>query len=131
MEAETTRAERADSRLEALPDLRAVGEIVPRYEAGGWYGVVAPKNTPTEIVDMLDKDISEVLADPELEARFAHLCAAALRAFGRRSRAGTRSANRSRPQQNALTTRTGSTDKDRSPISRRGGVRRAALLSAK
>jgi hypothetical protein len=103
MEAETTRAERADSRLEGLPDLRAVGGIVLGYEVGGWYDVVAPKNTPTEIVDMLNKDISEVLADPKLEARFAHLCAAALRAFGRRSRAGTRSANRSRPQQNALT----------------------------
>jgi tripartite-type tricarboxylate transporter receptor subunit TctC len=66
------------ARLEALPDLPAVGEFVPGYEASGWYGVVAPKNTPAEIVDKLNKEINTVLADPKLKARFADLGATAL-----------------------------------------------------
>ena len=65
-------------RAEALPDLPTVSEFVPGYEASGWYGVVAPKNTPAEIVDMLNKDINAVLADPKLKARFADLGATVL-----------------------------------------------------
>jgi tripartite-type tricarboxylate transporter receptor subunit TctC len=66
------------TRAEALPDLPTVGEFVPGYEASGWYGVVAPKNTPAEIVDKLNKEINAVLADPKLKARFADLGATAL-----------------------------------------------------
>jgi tripartite-type tricarboxylate transporter receptor subunit TctC len=58
---------------EALPDIPTVGEFVPGYEASGWWGVVAPKNTPAEIVDKLNRDINAVLADPKLKARFADL----------------------------------------------------------
>jgi tripartite-type tricarboxylate transporter receptor subunit TctC len=61
------------TRSEALPDIPTVGEFVPGYEARGWWGVVAPKNTPAEIVDKLNRDITAVLADPKLKARFADL----------------------------------------------------------
>jgi tripartite-type tricarboxylate transporter receptor subunit TctC len=55
-----------------------VGESVPGYEANGWYGVVAPRNTPTGIADKLNRDINAILADPKLNARFADLGASAL-----------------------------------------------------
>jgi tripartite-type tricarboxylate transporter receptor subunit TctC len=65
-------------RAEALPDVPTVGDSVPGYEASGWYGVVAPRNTPAEIVDKLNQEINAVLADPKLKARFADLGATAL-----------------------------------------------------
>ena len=46
------------TRSEALPDIPTVGEFVPGYEASGWYGVGAPKNTPAEIIDKLNKEIN-------------------------------------------------------------------------
>jgi tripartite-type tricarboxylate transporter receptor subunit TctC len=58
-------------RLEMLPDVPTVGDFVPGFEASGWYGVGAPKNTPTEIVDRLNKEINAGLADPKMKARFA------------------------------------------------------------
>jgi tripartite-type tricarboxylate transporter receptor subunit TctC len=61
------------ARAEALPDVPTVGEFVPGYEAGDWLGVGAPKNTPTEIVDRLNKEITAGLADPKINARFAGL----------------------------------------------------------
>ena len=61
------------TRLEVLPDLPTVGEFVPGYEASSWYGVAAPKNTPAEIIDKLNKEITAGLADPKLKARFADL----------------------------------------------------------
>jgi tripartite-type tricarboxylate transporter receptor subunit TctC len=61
------------TRSEALPDVPAVGEFVPAYEASGWYGVGAPKNTPAEIVDKLNREINAALADPKLKARLADL----------------------------------------------------------
>jgi tripartite-type tricarboxylate transporter receptor subunit TctC len=60
-------------RAEALPDVPAVGEFVPGYEAGDWLGVGAPKNTPAEIIDRLNKEITAGLADPKIKARFADL----------------------------------------------------------
>jgi tripartite-type tricarboxylate transporter receptor subunit TctC len=60
-------------RSEALPDLPTVGEYVPGYEASTWYGVGAPRNTPNEIVEKLNKEINAALADPKLKARFADL----------------------------------------------------------
>src|SRR3982075_3273193 len=59
------------SRAEVLPDLPTVGDFVPGYEASQWYGVGAPKNTPAEIVDKLNKEINAGLADPKLKARLA------------------------------------------------------------
>jgi tripartite-type tricarboxylate transporter receptor subunit TctC len=60
-------------RSEALPDVSAVNEFVPGYDASTWYGVGAPKNTRTEIVDRLNKEINAALADPKLKARLADL----------------------------------------------------------
>jgi tripartite-type tricarboxylate transporter receptor subunit TctC len=57
------------ARVEALPNIPAVGEIVAGYEMVGFLGVGAPKDTPTEIVDRLNKEINAVLQDPELTAR--------------------------------------------------------------
>ena len=61
------------TRSEALPDLPTIAEFVPGYEASAWFGVGAPRNTPTEIVDKLNGDINACLADPKLKARIADL----------------------------------------------------------
>jgi tripartite-type tricarboxylate transporter receptor subunit TctC len=60
-------------RSQALPDVPAAGEFVPGYEASGWYGVGAPRDTPAEIVDRLNKEINAGLADPRMKARLADL----------------------------------------------------------
>jgi tripartite-type tricarboxylate transporter receptor subunit TctC len=60
-------------RSEALPDVRTVGEFVPGFEAGDWLGVGAPRNTPGEIINRLNKEIAAALADPKIKARFADL----------------------------------------------------------
>jgi tripartite-type tricarboxylate transporter receptor subunit TctC len=59
------------TRSEALPGVPTIDEFVPGYEANVWNGVVAPKNTPTEIIDKLYKAIDAALADPKIMARFA------------------------------------------------------------
>ena len=61
------------TRSHALPDVPTVSEFVPGYEASGWFGVGAPKNTPAEIVDKLNKEINAALADPKIKARLADL----------------------------------------------------------
>ena len=61
------------TRLPALPDLPTVGEFVPGFEASGWNGVGAPRNTPIEIIDKLNREINHALADPKLKARLADL----------------------------------------------------------
>jgi tripartite-type tricarboxylate transporter receptor subunit TctC len=61
------------TRWEALPDLPAIGEFVSGYEASGWYGVGAPRNTPAEIISKLNKEINVALTDPKLTARLAEL----------------------------------------------------------
>jgi len=61
------------ARSQALPDVPTVNEFVPGYESSGWYGVAAPKNTPAEIVDKLNKEINAALADPKLKARLVDL----------------------------------------------------------
>jgi tripartite-type tricarboxylate transporter receptor subunit TctC len=61
------------SRSEALPDVPTVGEFVPGYEASGWFGVGAPRATPAEIVDKLNKEINARLADPKIKARLVDL----------------------------------------------------------
>jgi tripartite-type tricarboxylate transporter receptor subunit TctC len=55
-----------------------VGEFVPGYEGGGWAGVGAPRNTPVEIIDKLNKEINAGLADPKMKARLAELGGTAL-----------------------------------------------------
>jgi tripartite-type tricarboxylate transporter receptor subunit TctC len=61
------------TRSQALPDTPTVGDFVPGYEASTWFGIVAPKNTPAEIIDRLNKEINAGLADPKMKARFADL----------------------------------------------------------
>jgi tripartite-type tricarboxylate transporter receptor subunit TctC len=63
----------AANRSEALPDVPTVGEVVSGYEANDWFGVVAPKNTPASIIDKLNKEVNESIADPKLVARFTQL----------------------------------------------------------
>ena len=63
----------AATRSETLPDIPTMGEFVPGYEAPTWYGLGAPKNTPAEIVEKLNKEINAGLADPKLRARLADL----------------------------------------------------------
>jgi tripartite-type tricarboxylate transporter receptor subunit TctC len=60
-------------RLDALPDIPTVAEFVPGYEASNWYGIGAPKATPAEIIDKLNKEISACLADPNMKAQLADL----------------------------------------------------------
>jgi tripartite-type tricarboxylate transporter receptor subunit TctC len=61
------------TRSQALPDVPTIGEFVSGYEASVWNGVVAPKNTPAEIIDKLYKEIDAALADPKIMARFAQV----------------------------------------------------------
>jgi tripartite-type tricarboxylate transporter receptor subunit TctC len=61
------------TRSEALPDLPTIAEFVPGYEASAWFGAGAPRNTPPEIINKLNKDINDCLADPKLKARIADL----------------------------------------------------------
>ena len=61
------------TRSEALPDIPRVGEFMPGYEASGWQGIGAPRNTPTEVVDKLNTEINAALADPTLKVRLADL----------------------------------------------------------
>ena len=61
------------TRLDVLPDIPAVAEFVPGYEASGWYGVCVPAKTPAEIVDRLNQEINAGLADAKLKARFAEV----------------------------------------------------------
>ena len=67
-----------ETRSETLPDIPTMGDFVPGYEASQWYGVGAPKNTPAEIIDKLNKEINAGLADPKFKARLADLGGTAL-----------------------------------------------------
>jgi tripartite-type tricarboxylate transporter receptor subunit TctC len=66
------------TRSAVLPDLPTVADFVPGYEASFWTGVCAPKDTPAEIVDMLNKEINAGLTDPRMQARFADLSSTAM-----------------------------------------------------
>jgi tripartite-type tricarboxylate transporter receptor subunit TctC len=59
------------ARAGVLPELPPVGDFVPGYETSQWYGICAPKNTPAEIVDKLNKEINAGIADPGMKARLA------------------------------------------------------------
>jgi tripartite-type tricarboxylate transporter receptor subunit TctC len=61
----------AATRQAALPDIPTVAEFVPGYEASGWYGIGAAKNTSTAIIDRLDKEIDAALTDPKMKAQLA------------------------------------------------------------
>jgi tripartite-type tricarboxylate transporter receptor subunit TctC len=61
------------TRSEALPDVPTLSEFVPNYEASGWHGIGVPKNTSSEIVDKLNKEVNAGLADPKIKARLVDL----------------------------------------------------------
>ena len=61
-----------------LPELPTVADFVPGYEASAWYGLGAPKNTPAEIIETLNKEVNAILADPKAKARFTELGASLL-----------------------------------------------------
>ena len=63
----------AATRSAALPDIPTVGEFVPGYEAIGWQGIGAPRNTPAEIIDKLNKEINAGLGDPKMQTRLVDL----------------------------------------------------------
>jgi tripartite-type tricarboxylate transporter receptor subunit TctC len=61
------------TRLESMPSLPTLAEFVPGFEANSWYGVGAPKNTPSEIIARLNKEVNSVLAEPKAQAKLADL----------------------------------------------------------
>ena len=60
-------------RLGVLPDVPKMSDFVPGYEAGSWFGICAPKNTPADITDRLNEAINAGLTDPKIKARLADL----------------------------------------------------------
>jgi tripartite-type tricarboxylate transporter receptor subunit TctC len=65
-------------RSPQLSDIPAVAEFVPGYEASYWSGLGAPRNTPTEIVDRLNREVNAALADPAIKGRLEALDASAM-----------------------------------------------------
>jgi tripartite-type tricarboxylate transporter receptor subunit TctC len=61
------------ARSEILPDVPMLSDFVPGYEASAWLGLGAPKNTPPDIVERLNREINASLASPEMKARFADM----------------------------------------------------------
>jgi tripartite-type tricarboxylate transporter receptor subunit TctC len=66
------------ARSDVLPELPTVADFVPGYEASAWYGLAAPKGTPAEIIEKVNKEINAILADATPKARFAELGASLL-----------------------------------------------------
>jgi tripartite-type tricarboxylate transporter receptor subunit TctC len=61
------------ARLTVLPNVPAIAEVVPDYEAVSWQGIGVPENTPSEIIDKLNREINLTLADPKFAARLVDL----------------------------------------------------------
>jgi tripartite-type tricarboxylate transporter receptor subunit TctC len=61
------------ARSPELPDIPTVAESVPGYQASAWYGIGAPRNTPAEVIDLLNKEINAGAADPDIKTRLAGL----------------------------------------------------------
>jgi tripartite-type tricarboxylate transporter receptor subunit TctC len=61
------------TRLEELPDVPTVGEVLSGYEVSQWYGLGAPRGTSDAIIDKLNKEVNAALADPRMKARFRDL----------------------------------------------------------
>jgi tripartite-type tricarboxylate transporter receptor subunit TctC len=75
------------ARSDVLPDLPTVHDFLPGYEASAWYGLGAPKGTPADVIEKLNREVNAILADPKAQARFAELGATLLpgspREFGK------------------------------------------------
>jgi tripartite-type tricarboxylate transporter receptor subunit TctC len=61
------------ARQQVLPEVPAMNEFLPGFEAVGWYGIAAPKNTPADVIELLNKRINEALRDPAIKQRLAEL----------------------------------------------------------
>ena len=61
------------ARSPILPDVPALGEILPGYEASAWYGIGGPRRMPEEVIEKLNKEVNVSIADPKFQARLAHL----------------------------------------------------------
>jgi tripartite-type tricarboxylate transporter receptor subunit TctC len=61
------------TRAEGFSELPRVGDFVPGYEASQWYGIAAPKNTPVEVVDKLNREINAALSDSKMGAKLAEI----------------------------------------------------------
>ncbi|HLQ88689.1 MAG TPA: tripartite tricarboxylate transporter substrate binding protein [Xanthobacteraceae bacterium] len=66
------------ARADALPDVPTLGESVPGYEASGWFGLGAPRNTPGEIIEAINKETNAILMDEKVKARLADIGGTAL-----------------------------------------------------
>jgi tripartite-type tricarboxylate transporter receptor subunit TctC len=64
--------------LDVLPDIPTLADFVPGFEASGWQGIVAPRNTPIEIIGKLNREVNAALIDPKFKARLADLGAIVL-----------------------------------------------------
>jgi tripartite-type tricarboxylate transporter receptor subunit TctC len=61
------------TRAKDLPEVPPLADVLPGYEASSWSGFVAPRSTPAEIIDKLNKELNAAAADPDVQARFADL----------------------------------------------------------
>jgi tripartite-type tricarboxylate transporter receptor subunit TctC len=66
------------TRLQALPDVPSLGEFLPGYEAAGWQGICAPKNTPASILNRLNSEINAALAESSIKSQLSNLYATPL-----------------------------------------------------
>jgi tripartite-type tricarboxylate transporter receptor subunit TctC len=61
------------TRSDVLPDVPVLSDTLPDYEASAWFGIGAPKSTPAELIERLNKEVNISIADPKLKARLANL----------------------------------------------------------
>jgi tripartite-type tricarboxylate transporter receptor subunit TctC len=66
------------TRSDALPEVPALSDTLPDYEASAWYGIAAPRNTPAELIKRLNKEVNISIADPKFEVRLANLAGTVL-----------------------------------------------------
>jgi tripartite-type tricarboxylate transporter receptor subunit TctC len=66
------------TRSPVLPDIPALSDTLPDYEASAWYGIGAPRNTPAELIERLNKEVNISIADPKFEARLANMAGTVL-----------------------------------------------------
>ena len=63
------------TRLPSLPNVPTIAETLPGFESVAWYGIVAPPNTPKDIIDKINADVNEALRQPALQEQFKKLSA--------------------------------------------------------